>query len=85
MQAMQKLKLWLSEERGRQLALSRHLGIATPSVVSWVKGIKPIPVVHAAAIEQFTNGAVTRQDMFPDAWQRIWPELAIQQPAGQGA
>lgn len=39
-------------------------------------GRKPIPFQHGAAIEQFTGGAVTRQQMFPNDWQRIWPELA---------
>lgn len=27
------------------------------------------------AIEQATKGAVTRQDLRPDDWPRIWPEL----------
>jgi len=39
-------------------------------------GRKPVPVVHGASIEAFTRGAVTRQAMFPNDWQRIWPELA---------
>ena len=33
----------------------------------------------AVAIEHFTQGQVTRQDLFPNDWQQIWPELA--QPA----
>lgn len=27
------------------------------------------------AIEQATDGAVTRKDLRPDDWHRIWPEL----------
>jgi DNA-binding transcriptional regulator YdaS (Cro superfamily) len=27
------------------------------------------------AIEQVTNGAVTRKDLRPDDWHLIWPEL----------
>ena len=84
---MKKLKTWTSSQRGRLAALAKHLGVSAPNVVAWTIGTKPIPMTHAAAIEQFTNGAVTRQDMFPDTWQRIWPELAAtdqqQQPAGQ--
>lgn len=38
-------------------------------------GEKQVPVDHGASIEQFTGGAVTRQQMFPNDWQRIWPEL----------
>ena len=31
---------------------------------------------HAARIEVFTDGAVTRKAIRPDDWARIWPELA---------
>lgn len=27
------------------------------------------------SIEQATDGAVTRKDLRPDDWQKIWPEL----------
>lgn len=40
-----------------------------------VSGEKPIPVTHMAAIEAFSGGEVTRQEMCPDGWQKIWPEL----------
>ena len=79
---MQKLKAWLNEERGRQVALARHLRIATPNVVAWVRGEKPVPAVHAPAIEQFTDGAVTRRDLRPHDWARIWPELAVNEKQG---
>lgn len=39
-------------------------------------GDKPIPLQHMPAIERFTGGAVTRQQMRPDDWADIWPELA---------
>lgn len=90
---MQALKTWTAAERGRLAALAKHIGVSPPNVVAWAGGQKPIPMVHAAAIEQFTGGAVTRREMFPDSWHRIWPELATtspattdqqQQPVGQG-
>lgn len=34
-----------------------------------------VPVEHCSAIEMATNGGVTRQELRPDDWQRIWPEL----------
>ncbi len=73
---MDALKTWLAAGRGRQVALAKHLNIRPPSVASWLVGKRPIPVEHAAAIEQFTGGEVTRQDLFPAEWRRIWPELA---------
>lgn len=41
-------------------------------------GRKNIPTDHMAAIEVFTSGAITRQEMCPDAEKLAyhWPELA---------
>ena len=73
---MKQLKTWFEAERGRQRALALHLGIAIPSVHYWADGRKPVPMRHAAAIEKFTSGAVTRKDMCREDCQQIWPELA---------
>lgn len=72
---METLKTWLDSERGRGTALAKHLGVQPPVVAAWISGKRPVPIGHGAAIEQFTDGAVTRQQMFPADWQRIWPEL----------
>ena len=37
-----------------------------------------------ADIERITDGAVTRRDLRPDDWQRVWPELAQPIPQAQG-
>ena len=76
-EGMDALKTWLSAGRGRQVALAKHLKIRPPSVASWLVGKRPIPIEHAAAIERFTGGEVTRKDLFPDRWRDIWPELAL--------
>lgn len=70
------LQDWLKQEYGRQAALARHLGIKPPQVAGWISRDKPIPLVHMAAIEVFTDGAVTRRDMRPEDFAHIWPELA---------
>lgn len=70
-----ELSTWLKSERGRQAALAKHLGVTTPTVSEWLTSDRPVPLRHAAQIESFTAGAVTRQAMFPNDWQRIWPEL----------
>ena len=50
------------------------LGIKTQAVTNWVsKG--EVPIVHCASIEKSTKGAITRQDLRPDDWNLIWPEL----------
>jgi DNA-binding transcriptional regulator YdaS (Cro superfamily) len=76
---MDKFIEWLNAVAGRRVRLAEHLKVKPPVVSEWVTGKRPVPIVHGAAIEQFTNGQVTRQDLFPNDWQQIWPELA--QPA----
>lgn len=76
---MDELSAWLEQERGRQNRLAQHLGLKQPVVAAWVSGKRPIPVVHAAAIEAFTGGVVSRQALFPKDWKRIWPELEAYQ------
>ena len=73
---MDELKIWLGHEHGRQVQLARLLGVKPPVVNAWLSHRRPLPLRHAAAIERFTGGAITRKQMFPDDWDRIWPELA---------
>jgi DNA-binding transcriptional regulator YdaS (Cro superfamily) len=70
------LKTWTQQARGRQAALAAFLKVPAPNVSSWVSGNKSPSVKTAVAIEHFPGGEVTRQDLFPDDWQQIWPELA---------
>lgn len=56
--------------------MARALGVSMQSVYFWCSGQRGLPIEHGAAIERLTNGEVTRKDLWPDDWQRIWPELA---------
>lgn len=74
---------------GSQLALSRALGVTPVTVNQWVRPLgsqnrRPVPPKQCVRIEQLTAGAVTRRELRPDDWHAIWPELAEQQPEGQG-
>lgn len=42
-------------------------------------GRRPDPA-NCVAIETATRGKVSRQDLRPDDWQAIWPELAKSKP-----
>lgn len=69
---------------GSQTKLGEALGVTQQNISYW-KGAG-IPVEYGAAIELATNAAVTRQEIWPDSWQKYWPELApslsnIAQPA----
>jgi DNA-binding transcriptional regulator YdaS (Cro superfamily) len=70
-----KLSHYLAQERGRQAALAKAIGAHAPDVSRWADGTRAIPTDYGAQIETATGGLVTRQEMFPDKWQRVWPEL----------
>ncbi|MGY6273483.1 YdaS family helix-turn-helix protein [Achromobacter denitrificans] len=57
-------------------ALARSVGVSPALVYQWRTDRRPVPVEHCASIELATAGAVTRRDLRPEDWQRIWPEMA---------
>ena len=61
--------------------LAAAIGISQSAVSNWrARGTSPEPV-NCVAIEQATDGAVTRQDLRPSDWHLIWPELASKEAA----
>ncbi|THF64344.1 transcriptional regulator [Pseudothauera rhizosphaerae] len=60
---------------GTAASLARQINVS-PVLISQWSGVRPVPPVRAVAIERATGGAVTRRDLRPDDWQKIWPELA---------
>lgn len=67
------------EVLGGQAPLARLLGVSSPTVNQWVKGLRPVPIEHCPAIEAATKGVVQRWQLRATDWHRIWPEL--QRPA----
>ncbi len=61
-----KLTEWCSISRGRQSALATHLGIKQPTVADWVSGKKQVALDHCPAIQEFTDGQVTCEELRPD-------------------
>ena len=60
-------------------AFASAVGVKPPTVVEWRKNIRPIPPKRCVSIERLTGYKVTRQEIRPDDWQEIWPELVEQQ------
>ena len=60
--------------------LAAAVGVVQGAVSNWRMRGSAVPVEHCATIEIATNGAVTRRELRPDDWQKIWPELAAAQP-----
>ncbi len=53
--------------------LAENIGQSTQTVSNW--RVRGVPLLHCAAIELATGGTVTRRDLRPNDWWRIWPEL----------
>lgn len=63
------------ESAGGIAQLAKMIGVSTSTPSMW-KARGRVPPEHCAEIERATCGAVTRRDLRPDDWHRIWPELA---------
>lgn len=73
------LNEYISQQgRGSIGALAQKIGAHQPDVSRWASGKRPVPEKMAVAIEAATLGAVSRQELRPDDWHLIWPELAQQ-------
>jgi len=49
---------------------------ATPTeVYDWSNGNRPVPPKRCVVIESATGRQVTRQELRPDDWHELWPEL----------
>lgn len=63
--------------------LAHAVGVVQGAVSNWKARGGLVPAEHCAAVEQAAGGIVTRRDLRPNDWQKIWPELAstAEQPA----
>mgnify|MGYP003407443700 CR=1 FL=1 len=73
------LKTYLAQDGSLSVAqLAAAIGVKQPAQVrQWQHGYAdrlPSPL-NCTAIEQATDGAVTRRDLRPSDWHLIWPEL----------
>ena len=67
------------DKHGAKTKLATEIGAQVQLVWQWASGVRAVPIDRCYAIEQATNGIVTRRDLRPDDWQKIWPELAAAQ------
>lgn len=80
-----ELRTWFRSGRGRIAALAEFLTSRSPRPISYEQVhawgcppdsyyLRPVPLRHAAAVEEFTKGEVMRWDVCPE-WREVWPEL----------
>ncbi|WP_081922480.1 transcriptional regulator [Janthinobacterium sp. RA13] len=64
--------------RGAQRDLAAKLSITPVLISQWASESRPVPPERCVEIEQVTGGIVRRQDLRPNDWHRIWPELVVE-------
>jgi DNA-binding transcriptional regulator YdaS (Cro superfamily) len=70
------LKTYITESpRGTAAKLALELGVSASYLSQMAHGQAPISPDRAVEIEQKTDGQVTREELYPNDWQRFWPEL----------
>ncbi|WP_407058830.1 carph-isopro domain-containing protein [Ralstonia syzygii subsp. celebesensis] len=68
----------LIDKLGGTTAVARLLGIKAPSVHAWrTGGIPDDKLIRLAPLAE-QRGIARRQDLRPNDWHLIWPELAGQ-------
>jgi DNA-binding transcriptional regulator YdaS (Cro superfamily) len=55
-------------------ALAALIGTSSARLNNWRS--RGVPIECCFEVETATGGAITRRDLRPDDWQKIWPELA---------
>lgn len=74
------LKNYLIESGTKKAEFARAINVSPALLHQWIENIRPVAIRHCPAIEGETGGKVTRQELRPDDWHKIWPELAIARP-----
>lgn len=72
------LKQYFSKKYSKTVSdLALEIGVSDAQLRQWIHGYqnrRPSPE-NCVAIEYATNKKVTRKDLRPKDWEKIWPEL----------
>jgi DNA-binding transcriptional regulator YdaS (Cro superfamily) len=81
-----KLSDYLSSQgAGANQNLAATLGVLPAAVSQWRTGSRDVPIEYCLSIERATNGQVTRADLRPHDYWRIWPDLPEPEKVEEGA
>jgi DNA-binding transcriptional regulator YdaS (Cro superfamily) len=72
-----KLEDYLSEVE-TAASLARKLGRSPVLVSQWRNKIREVPIERCLEIESATESRVTRRELRPTDWWRVWPELVTE-------
>lgn len=75
--AMEKLHKYLNEQKGEsRIAFLNACGTSENYIRKMISIRARFGAEMCTRIEQASKGAVTRKDLRPNDWAKIWPELA---------
>lgn len=63
------------KSHGSQRGLADKIGITPVLISQWANELRPVPPERCVEIERATDGHVSRKDLRPKDWHKIWPEL----------
>lgn len=70
------LKEYLSQlARGEAAKFAQKLGVSRSYLSQLASGDAAISTERAVLMEQLSNGAISRRDLFPNSYWKKWPEL----------
>ena len=59
----------------KQAQIANVVGVTAGRVGHWYRGEDMPPPAVCVALEKFSKGQITRQELRPVDWGAIWPEL----------
>lgn len=75
---MMKTHVELIEEFGGTSAVAAYVGVKPPSVSEWKTNERiPIGSLAVLAPELELRGICSRKELFPNDWQKRWPEIVM--------
>ena len=83
------LPTYLNETSTKKSDFARAIKVSPALLHQWIEGIRPVAIPQCVVIERETGGKVSRKELRPDDWDKIWPDLTPDAsnltPAGQVA
>jgi DNA-binding transcriptional regulator YdaS (Cro superfamily) len=70
-----KLNEYLNKPEVSKLDFASNVGVTPGMVSQWISGARPISAEKCLAIWRYTNFQVSREEMRPDDYWKIWPDL----------
>jgi hypothetical protein len=65
---------YIAEHERSKSTLSRAIGVTMPFLGAILKGWRQCPPAKCNALVAATMGAVTKQELRPNDWQKYWPD-----------